>query len=513
MTRTRRFLGGLTVGYANQALVTLVGLWLTAFLLARLGQSDYGLWLVGTQVLGYLLLLDLGVVALLPREAAFATGRSGGAAEAADLPEIVGRTARLVFWQMPLVALVAAIVWFALPQDWEPLRGPLGIVVIVFVIGFPMRMFQALLNGLQDLAYLGLVYTGTWIVGTAVTVLLVVEGLGLYALAIGWALAQLLSQALWLGRVKRRYPHVFPLQLSRIARDVLKDRLARSGWNSLSQISQVLLQGTDILIIGKILGPEATVPYFCTAKVLTVLSHQPQILAHTAQPALSELRAGPDRHRLVDVCGALTRAILVLSGAIVCVVLLVNEGFVAWWVGPEQYGGFLLTAVLLAAMLLRHWNVTAIYSLFSFGRDRRISLTTLVDGLVTVSLSVLLVLRFGLVGAALGSVLGVVLVGLPANLTGLASEMKTSVASLLLSLWPWLWRFALLGTLAVAVQQVWSPRGFASLVATTLTAGAVYAALMYPLVLEDPLGMYVRPRLEALRRVLLRRTAGGPVDG
>ena len=29
MSRTRRFLGGVAFGYANQALVTLVGLWLT----------------------------------------------------------------------------------------------------------------------------------------------------------------------------------------------------------------------------------------------------------------------------------------------------------------------------------------------------------------------------------------------------------------------------------------------------------------------------------------------------
>ena len=92
MTRTRKFLGGLFFGYANQLLVTLVGLWLTSFLLIRLGQQDYGLWLVGTSILGYLMLLDLGVVALLPREAAFATGRAGGAADAEDLPQIVAHS-------------------------------------------------------------------------------------------------------------------------------------------------------------------------------------------------------------------------------------------------------------------------------------------------------------------------------------------------------------------------------------------------------------------------------------
>ena len=76
MSRTKRFVSGITLGYAGQVLTTLVGLWLTPFLLFRVGQHDYGLWIVGTQLMFYLALLDFGVVALLPRETAFATGRA-----------------------------------------------------------------------------------------------------------------------------------------------------------------------------------------------------------------------------------------------------------------------------------------------------------------------------------------------------------------------------------------------------------------------------------------------------
>ena len=76
MTRTRRFLGGVTVGSLQLVLATVVGLWMTPFLLHRVGQGVLGFWLVMQQLLGYVLLLDLGVNALLPREVAFATGRA-----------------------------------------------------------------------------------------------------------------------------------------------------------------------------------------------------------------------------------------------------------------------------------------------------------------------------------------------------------------------------------------------------------------------------------------------------
>jgi len=52
MSRTRRIIDGAGLGYVHQAAVVVVGLWLTPFLLRRIGQHDLGLWLVAGQLLG-----------------------------------------------------------------------------------------------------------------------------------------------------------------------------------------------------------------------------------------------------------------------------------------------------------------------------------------------------------------------------------------------------------------------------------------------------------------------------
>lgn len=512
MTRTRRLLGGLLFGYANQVLLTLVGLWLTAFLLARLGRVDYGLWLVATRILGYLMLLDLGVVALLPRDVAFATGRAGGADRAADLAGIVARTAGVVAWQMPVVALAAAAIWIGLPEEWATIEGPLALVMGAFVLLFPARIFQAALNGLQDLAALGAISTATWAAGTAVNVGLILAGWGLQALAVGWVVQQALAALAWWLRLRRRFPEALPPRIGRAGPGDTKAQVGRGVWISLQQIAQVFLQGTDVLVIGKLLGPAAVVPYFCTGKVLMVLANQPQLLAQTAQPALSELRAGETRERMIQVVTALTQAILLASGGIVCLVVLVNEGFVTWWVGPEQYAGTGLTALLLAAMLLRHWNVTAVYSLFAFGRDRRLSLTSLADGIVTVVASVFLVRFFGLSGAPLGALAGVLLVALPANLHGLHEATGIETRRLVTPLLPWLWRFVLAVAVSAGLARVWTPDTVLELVAAGGVIGTAYLALMGPLALRDPLGLYVRPRLGFLSRLVPRRAHGAARD-
>src|SRR5262245_56136925 len=194
MSRTRRFLGGFTVGYVHMAVATAVGLWLTPFLLGRLGSTTYGLWLVGTQVIAYLLLMDLGIVALLPRETAYVTGRTGRS-DVPELRDLVERTISLAVAQVPLVLGAALVALWWLPASWQQLKVPLTVVLAVFVAMFPLRTFQAALVGLQDLAFVAQTQFAAWALGTAVTVVLVLAGLGLPALAAGWCVTQLIAVA------------------------------------------------------------------------------------------------------------------------------------------------------------------------------------------------------------------------------------------------------------------------------------------------------------------------------
>jgi len=436
------------------------------------------------------------VVALLPRETAFATGRVQGDVEkATDLPELISRTAGTVMWQTPLVAIACAAVWFLLPNDWAPLAGPLIIVLVTFVALFPARIFQATLEGLQDLAFLGYISTLRWIVTTALTVALVINGYGLLALAWGWTAGQITSTVAWRSRLKIKFPTALPSRTTlRTPSEAGRD-IARGGWISVAQVAQVFLTGTELLIIGKVLGPASVVPFFCTAKLITVLNNQPQLFMQMAGPGLSEIRAGENREDIYRVSTALTHAMLLASGAIVCVVLVVNAGFVNWWVGQDRYSGNVLTAVLLAAMFLRHWSTTAVYTIFAFGRDRRISLTTLFDGIVTIAVSIFLVIRIGPLGAAIGSLVGVCVVSLPGNLSAMISETGTSLSRMLKDLMPLAWRLALSFAAARALSTYWSPATVPELIAASLLIAAAYGILMFPIAVTKQLGVYTRPFL------------------
>jgi O-antigen/teichoic acid export membrane protein len=506
MGRTRRFLHGVSVGYATQALITIVGLWLTPFLLGMLGEAPYGLWLIGTQILAYLLLLDLGIVTLLPREVARGLGSSADpAAATAEVSRIVATTVHVVVRQWPIVAIATTIVWLLLPREWAELRGPLGIVFVVFVATFPLRILQAILTGLQELAFGGITYVTAWAAGIALTVGLVLGGFGLYALAVGWVGQQTLMFAMGAIRLARRHPGVVPRRLAGPAAGEAGLYLRRGAWVSLGQIAQVLIYGSDILLIGMVLGPLATVPFSLTGKLLAVFATQPGVIMQMALPALAEMRTREAPERLATVMNVLSQGMLILSGGIAVTVLAVNRGFIGWWVGSQHYGGMELLLLLVVSMVLRHWNNTATYTMFAFGHEARISITTLADGAVSVAIAALLLTQIGVIGAPIGSIAGVSLVSLPANLRVVSRDLGIQPLALLRPLTPWLWRFGLFAVAAAIIGIYWQPESIVAIAATAIAVAGAYALAMFPLGLRPPVDAYVRPRLETLRSFLARR--------
>ena len=503
-SRTNRFIGGLGMGYLQQVLMLGTGLWLTPFLLKALGQYEFGMWLIITQITAYLGLLDLGVVGLLPREVALEKGRSGS--ESPQMRRLVNNALRTVAWQTPIVIVLCAGVWW-MAHLWRPiLAAPLAVILLAFCAFFPFRLFAAILQGLQDLTILGQIQTVSWILGSVITVWLTLQHFGIMALAISWAVNQAAVAVFTFVRLRRSFAGT--LRGERAGETPSAAKNFKQGlWISVSQIAQVFNSGTDVLVVGKVLGATATVPYSLTGKLTTVLANKPQLLMQTAFPGLSELRASGSRPRIRHATGALSQAMLSLSGLVVCLVIALNRNFVAWWTGPQQFGGVKLSLAIAVAMLVKHWGQTFTYSLFCFGYERRMALTSLAEGCCTVAASFVLVYLWGPIGAPLGAIIGYCTANLPLTLFALGKELASSPLDLLRPSFSWLLRFVPAAACCYALDRWLSPRTFWELALTGLAACAAYIVIVCPVLLKDPLGSYVRPRLAPVLSLFRRAQA------
>ena len=503
MARSRSFAHSVALGIFGQAITMLAGLWLSPFLLHHIGTSGYGLWIVGQQLLVYLTLMDFGVVALLPRETAYVRGREGSALE---LPKLFTRTANIVLWQTTMVAAAAALLWVLMPGSWCNVRNPIGIAALAFTLLFPFRLFRGLLEGLQDLAFISWSYMGGWLAGLLVSVALVEAGFGLRALAIGWAANQVLDTLLCFARLRMRFPEVWPEHWTASDRSGIAKQFSRGLWVSLSQIAQVLIYGTDAAVIGKLFGPVAVVPYNCTGKLINALANQPQHVMRAAGPGLSEMRVAADRQRLASVTSALSLAMLFASGAVTTFALAVNPGFVRWWIGDAYYGGLLLTLLFAVSMLLRHLNITAIYTLLAFGQERLLAVTSLADGILSTIFSILFAWALhSAIGVVLGSILSTCCVLFVGNGPKLTRELGISMVEMAKPLAGWFWRMILAGAGACLLGASVSRPGPVVIASLGAVALAGYALLMLPVALRSSLRPYLEPYIASIRTLKLRR--------
>lgn len=500
MTRSKRFLKGVVLGYSYQAATLVAGLWLTPFLLHHLGQRDYGLWLTALPILNYLMLADFGIVALLPRTVAYATGRAGGDKKnATDLPHILGQTSVVVLCQTPIVIAAAILTWVFLPKDWLALRGPLGLAMGVFAGLFPLRIFPAVLEGLQEQAFAIRATMASWVIGLVTNVLMIYAGFGLYSVATGWVIALAGTPIACVYRLWTHHREVLPSRLPRFSKPEFWSQLGQGFWISAGQIGQILMASTDVLIISKVLGPIMVVPYVCTGKLANVLSNQPQMLMQLAMPGLSEMRTGETKARLYQASIALSQGMLLLTGLLFCVILVINKPFVFWWVGSKQYAGFIVTALILLNMLLRHWTLTVGYTAFCFGHEKRLAICAFLDGLVTASTMLLLIKHFGYIGVVAGSIAGVCLTTLPANMVIVSRELQLSVYHMFAPFWPWCWRCALVVAGCAVWARTWTPVSPLQMVVVGAVIVVVYCAVLLRPILASPLGPYLRDAASGVR--------------
>lgn len=508
MSRSRSFLGGAVFAYVYQAALMGVGLWLTPFYIHTLGVRDYGVWLVALSVLNFLLLCDFGVIVVTPRDVANASGVEHAELRSGEVARVVGQTLKVVLAQTGVIAAVAVAVFFLKPAHDVELRGPIGLILAVFVISYPLRIFPAVLQGLQDLKFLGQLRLTLWGISTALVVVMLMLGGRFYALAVGWCVQQMGHDLVALIRLRRSRPDLLSAEVWRQAGPLRWRWFARGFWVNVNQVASALVAGSDLLIVGRAIGAATVVVYSSTNKLITVLQNQPQILASVALPGLSHMKTSESRERILQATTSLTQAMLLLAGGVFCVILAINQQFVTLWLGPGFFGGMPLTVILLLTFLLRQVDYTMAVTLFAHGHEKLISIRALVDGAVSVSIAALLVGHWGLPGVAFGFLCGAVLVSIPADVFLLTRTLQVSVGELSRPYLPYFWRFAVAGAVALAARNWFGSPHVLQIALAMSISGLVYLLLVIPYAWSTPLRGYIQGATTALTSSMRTRVLG-----
>jgi len=410
--------------YLRFGLALVVGVILVPFVLRRTGSHEYGLWIVTGELLAYAALVDFGLVSILPWLVAECDGRS----DATSLRALITHGMLLSGVAAVLYGLAAIALWSVAPTalslsvgDRLALRGPFMVMIVATMCGYPLRIFSAFLVGVQDVVWNGLAAIAQALANVVITVVLLVHGYGLYALALGLAVPQLAALVADAARASRVRPEVFRTwQSPTWAGMSSMATVGLAAW--IGAVGVQLVAGTNGTVVAFVQEAAAVPIFICTLKLSQILVQMCWIVPDSGLIGLARLHGEGRLDRVQAVVETMLRMLLMSSGLAACVVLMVNRTFVTWWVGPQFFGGHVVTALFAVGIV----SASLIHGLLCvpavLGARLGAGVVTLIWGGTQIGLALILGYRWGFEGIATASVVSALAIGLPLGFRLLRSK-------------------------------------------------------------------------------------------
>lgn len=457
-----------------------LGFFMMPYVLHILGEEQYGTWVFINAFVSYATLLYLGFGETVSRYVA--------AFEAQGRPDRVNEVVSLVmaiYAGTGSLALILAGCFIGLAPWFERWDGNELLQVQIVILLFGINLAVSLCGSVYGGVLLGL---RRFDVERAVTVvfdfvrfglifIFLRETWGLVTIAAIYLFITVSEQVALIILAYRAYP-TLRIRFSYLKWSVFKECSSFSGMALVSQLASSLINATDSIVIGIMLGAEAIVPYYVALRLTQFIKQPIDKIAHICMPTAGALGVEADSRRLLRL----------LLKAVGVVVLLVGGSFIGgWyfggdlirlWMGPEFGESQTILRVLLGAQLIALPCGILRAFLFGTGRVRGPALIYMLEAIFNLSLSIVLCWKWGIIGVAWGTAIPVLVVELglllpyairtfqlPARRLWNEAVFPQIPALMMLALYSW-----------IVAQQPWSGSGWPALIGTTLGGGAVLGA-------------------------------------
>jgi O-antigen/teichoic acid export membrane protein len=404
-SRTGNYLEGVTSGWAAKFLPVVLGFWLTPFVLRHTGGEAFGLYALATSLIGWMALLDLGLTPGLKAHLAYNSARPDAAANSRFVSSTffpqLGVALVVLFGGGAAARLVPAA--FDVPRHLADQAVMLSMLLAAsLAISLATQSFNAVLVAHQHLQRENTARLVLAAVRAAITVALLWRGASLAALGLAHLAAVAVSSA-WTVYWAFRLTPGLQIRPALVGASDLRLVAGCGAWFSAGAAAGLLISGADRIVAGKLVSLEGVTVLSVTASAYLFAETTLSQLVNNARPALGQL-FGEQRR---EAAGRAYRQLLTGTSGLGLVaasaIWAANEAFVGAWVGPEQYGGALLDALLAVNCVVALAILPSRALLAAHLTVRPQTLARLVEGGLNIVLAVWLTSRLGLPGTALST--------------------------------------------------------------------------------------------------------------
>jgi O-antigen/teichoic acid export membrane protein len=383
----------------------LVGIFLSPFILHRLGNLAYGAWVLAFSVTGYYGLFDMGIRSSLIRyvSAYTATNNTEG------LRKLINSSlaAYTVIGALAMVAtlLVSSHVdsLFRIPPDFVITAKWLFLMVGTAVaLGFPAGMFSGILEGLNRFYVTNLTNLVSTLLRAVLIVLALTHGYGLLMVGFITVTLPLLASIVRAVIVLRLIPVRFSWEYVEFS--ALREIARYSSVTFVIMIAYKLRFKTDEIVISTFLSVSA-VTFFSNADRL--VDYTGEVVSSLAQiflPMSGQSDAQGNRAQLREIFVVGNRACALVVFPIAAVLIILGKSVITAWVGARYVTAcypVMLTLLIPSIFFLAQSASPRI--LYGMARHKILAWITSMEGIANLILSVVLIRHYGILGDALGT--------------------------------------------------------------------------------------------------------------
>jgi O-antigen/teichoic acid export membrane protein len=441
----------------------LVGFFLIRFFLSRLGEAQYGVWLlIGGTIYRYAPLFSLGLNSSINRYIPLFIVQNDN-----DGLQRVISTSLLFFLVVGVILAILSLVvccnvgsWFAIEPELVKTAG-----ILVLIIGFcsafamPLQTSTATLSGLQRYDVTNTIMLAVLALRTILVVILLQHGYGLLTTGVLFGLSEVATRLIHLIFVKKLLPRV-SFSFAKIDLQLLKEMLAYGINTFMYAMGAIIIYYASNLIIGIFIGTAQISQFNIASAGIILLSQFLQAFTAAIKPAVTDLDARNDVASVKEIAFLTQKYSLLLIIPAGCFLIAMGRDFLNVWVSnlftdPKVIDSM---AVILIILTVGHCLRLAQHSNFLVlvGRGQHKifgTLTALMAAFcVLASIISVKVFDWGLIGIAWSNSLPMALISVLILPIYFNRKMHISTSENVRNVW----KPALLGSLpAVAMVCIW----------------------------------------------------------
>jgi O-antigen/teichoic acid export membrane protein len=392
-----------------------VGFLLSPFLVHRLGNVAYGVWVLVVSSVGYFGLLDLGLRNSVTMF--IAKGHTTGDHEGASQIISAALWVRLQMAAFVLVLSGALAAVFPMIFKIPPAMATDARVVVLltglnFSIYMSLGVFAGVLSALNRYDLYTLV-TLTQLTLRVVGVVAVLRtGHGIVAIALCELLSATVGNLLFVYVARRIYPEL-KIRIKKPDIAILKKIWTYSVYVFLLMVAVQLVYQTDNMVVGAFVSTSAVTFYSIGNSLCRYTQQFVSAMTATFTPAASTYDAAGNTSNLRGLYYYGTRATMIVSLPILVTLIARGDNFIGVWMGPQysRTSGTVL-AILATALVFALQNTPASSVAFGIEKHKTVAKWAIGEAIANLTLSTILARAIGIYGVAIGTLVPSLVVNL-----------------------------------------------------------------------------------------------------